>query len=93
MNIYIKWSNDTESIKLPINPESFTLSDGMSNTTVTVHGFGEINLKGKRGLKEITLASFFPDRNMISLRTPTKSRMKITSRRLRHCLKVMKPST
>ena len=32
----------------------------MSNTTVTVHGFGEINLKGKRGLKEITLASFFP---------------------------------
>lgn len=60
MDIYIKWENDTKGFKLPINPESFRISDSMNNTSVIVHDFGEVNLKGKRNLKEITLEAFFP---------------------------------
>jgi len=60
LDIHIKWNNDSQSILLPVNPESFILSDSMINTSVNIHNLGEINLKGKRGLQGITLESFFP---------------------------------
>lgn len=60
MNIHIKWGSDKHSIQLPIVPESFEVSDSMNNTSVVVHNLGEINLKGKRNLKEVSLSSFFP---------------------------------
>lgn len=60
MDIHIKWNNDANGIMLPVNPESFILSDSMMNTSVNIHNLGEINLKGKRGLQGITLESFFP---------------------------------
>lgn len=60
MVIHIKWDNDSDGIILPVNPQSFTLSDSMNNTSVVIHNLGEINLKGKRALKSITLESFFP---------------------------------
>ena len=60
MDIHIKWNNDANDIQLPINPESFEVGGSQNNTSLYVHDLGEINLKGKRGLYEITLASFFP---------------------------------
>ena len=61
MNIHIKWgAADKHSLTLPIMPESFEISDTMNNTSVVIHNLGEINLKGKRNLREISLSSFFP---------------------------------
>lgn len=60
MDIYIRWSDDAKEIHLPINPESFELSGIQNNTSLYVHDLGEINLKGKRGLYEIAITSFFP---------------------------------
>lgn len=63
MNIYISWNNESSSFQLPINPSGFNVSASQNNTSLYVHNFGEINLKGKRGLYEITLESFFPAQN------------------------------
>ena len=60
MDIYIKWNNNKQSIQIPILPESFEIEGTNNNTTVTVHGLGDINLKGKRGLYSLSFESFFP---------------------------------
>lgn len=60
MDIYIKWNNDTESIQLPVLPASFEVAGSQNNTSVNVHNLGEVNLKGKRNLFEISFSSFFP---------------------------------
>lgn len=60
MNIHISWNNEKNRIILPVNPEEYQLSGSMNNTSVTVHNFGEINLKGKRNLRDISFESFFP---------------------------------
>ena len=60
MDIYIKWNNDTESIQLPVLPSSFEVAGSQNNTSVNVHNLGEVNLKGKRNLFEISFSSFFP---------------------------------
>lgn len=60
MDIYLNWHNDEKSILIPINPESFEILANQNNQSEYVHDFGEVNLKGKRGLKGITIESFFP---------------------------------
>jgi hypothetical protein len=58
--ISISWNNEKKKIVLPVNPESFELSGTQNNTSLYIHNLGEINLKGKRGLYELTIESFFP---------------------------------
>ena len=58
LNIYIKY--DKEKVRLPVLPSEFEMSATQGNTTVVIHDFGEINLKGDRGLYSISLSSFFP---------------------------------
>lgn len=60
MNIYIKYDNDKKQIRLPVLPSEFEISAAQGNTSVTLYGLGEINLKGNRGLYSISLSSFFP---------------------------------
>lgn len=60
MDIYIKWANDTKSIRLPILPSSFRIEGNQNNETVNIHNLGDISLKGKRGLYSIGIESFFP---------------------------------
>ena len=60
LNIYIKYDNDKKSVRLPVLPSEFEMSATQGNTSVTLHGFGEVNLKGDRGLYSIFLSSFFP---------------------------------
>lgn len=54
MDIYI------DDWRLPVLPDSYTITTGQNNQTVDAVALGAINLKGKRRLNEITFSSFFP---------------------------------
>ena len=58
MEIWIK--QGSLRLRLPVLPESYELSSAQNNTSVTVNSIGEVNLLGKRNLREISFASFFP---------------------------------
>ena len=60
MNIYIKYDNDKKKVQLPVLPSEFEMSAAQGNTSVVIHGFGEMNLKGNRGLYSVSVSSFFP---------------------------------
>lgn len=52
--------DDSGKLQLPVKPTEFTVTVTHKNTVVNVIQLGDINLMGKTGLREITLASFFP---------------------------------
>jgi hypothetical protein len=60
--MYIKWGKEKSnaSIQFPVIPENYSLNGKQQNTSVNVHAFGEINLKGKRALASVSWSSFFP---------------------------------
>ena len=61
--MYIRWgASDNGGFKLPINPESYTVDGKQQNTSVNIHGLGELNLKGKRSLLTVSWSSFFPNK-------------------------------
>ena len=62
MEFWLKKSN-SDKFMLPVNPESFSFTEKHNNTSVNVNSIGEVNLIGKRGLKEGTIYSFFPNQN------------------------------
>ena len=45
---------------LPVKPKDYTVSVSHRNTVTNVIQVGDINLKGKTGLREVSLSSFFP---------------------------------
>lgn len=51
-----------DEVRLPVLPPEYTVLSEQSNTAVTVCNLGEINLLGKRNLKQISFSSFFPRR-------------------------------
>jgi hypothetical protein len=61
LDIFINWGkNDKYGFLLPVNPESYSVENAQQNTSVTIHDFGELNLKGKRALKKVSWSCFFP---------------------------------
>ena len=60
MDITIKWNNDKNSIKLPINPSDIHQQGSMNNTNLYIHNLGQVNLLGKRNLYSLSISSFFP---------------------------------
>lgn len=44
----------------PITPESFEINSSVEHVVVNINGLGEILLKGKRNLREISWSCFFP---------------------------------
>jgi len=62
MEFWIQQDNDGK-IQLPVKPSDFTVTVTHKNTVVNVIQLGDINLMGKTGLREVTLASFFPARD------------------------------
>ena len=62
MEFWLKKSN-SDKFMLPVNPESFTFTEKHNNTSVNVNSIGEVNLLGKRSLREGTISSHFPKRN------------------------------
>ncbi len=59
--VEMTFNNREEGFILPINPQSLELSEANKNIKIDLLNIGEINLIGNRGLKGITLSSFFPN--------------------------------
>ncbi len=54
------WLKGSKRIRIPVLPPSYQVTSAQNDQTVTVIGLGEVILKGKRGLREISFSSFFP---------------------------------
>lgn len=54
------WLKGSKRIRIPVLPPSYHVTSAQNDQTVTVIGLGEVILKGKRGLREISFSSFFP---------------------------------
>lgn len=54
------WLKGTKKIRIPVLPDSYSVTSEQNDTTVDVYGLGEVLLKGKRKLQTISLSSFFP---------------------------------
>lgn len=59
--ILIKESN-RRKIELTVNPKSLTISDSVENNRFHVDQLGQVNIPGRRGLKEVSISTFLPDR-------------------------------
>ena len=59
--ILIKESNKRK-IELTVNPKSLTISDSVDNNRFHVDQLGQVNIPGRRGLKEVSISTFLPDR-------------------------------
>lgn len=58
MEIWLK--QDDIKYRFPILPSEYEIINDSNNTQVNIHDLGEINLLGKRKLKNISFSSFFP---------------------------------
>ena len=47
-------------IRIPVVPAEYTVTSEQDNTSVTVCNLGEVTLRGKRKLQQISFSSFFP---------------------------------
>lgn len=56
------WLKGSRSVRIPVLPSEYKVNSTQKNTTVNVIGVGEVVLKGKRGLREVSFSSFFPAR-------------------------------
>lgn len=62
MDIFLSVNNREEIIQLPIVPSEFKINSPVNNETFTTINQGDIKLLGERGLKDLTINSFFPKR-------------------------------
>lgn len=58
LQIWLRGSGNT--LRLPVLPPEYSVTGKQNNTVVTVNGFGEVLLKGRRGLFEVSFSCFFP---------------------------------
>lgn len=61
MEYWLKCGED--SIRLPIRPASYQITQENSHQTVNVQTRGDVTILGKKGLKEFSFESFFPARD------------------------------
>lgn len=62
MEFWIQQDNSGK-LQLPVKPSEYTVTVVHRNTVTNVIQVGDINLIGKTGLREITLSSFFPEKD------------------------------
>ena len=55
--------NRRNTIELVVNPPELTVSDSVNHNKANVDQLGDVLIPGKRGLKEVSISSFLPDRN------------------------------
>ena len=58
MEIWLKGSGG--KVRIPVLPSEYTVTSEQDNTSVTVCNLGEVTLRGKRKLKQVSFSSFFP---------------------------------
>ena len=63
-------SNGSDILTLPVNPSEFEINDEWNNEEVNINSLGLVTLIGKRGLRSVTLSSFFPGQNYPFLDSP-----------------------
>lgn len=63
MDIFLSVNNREQVIQLPIIPSDFKIQSPVNHETFTTINQGDIKLFGERGLKAITIDSFFPVKN------------------------------
>ncbi|MGE8080513.1 hypothetical protein [Peribacillus loiseleuriae] len=68
MDIFLSINNREQVIQLPVVPSEFKIPSPMNNEVYTTINQGDIKLIGQRGLKGITIASFFPAKDYPFLR-------------------------
>lgn len=59
MEFWVQQDNNGK-LQLPVKPSEYNVTVTHRNTVVNVIQVGDVNLIGKTGLREISLASFFP---------------------------------
>lgn len=59
MEIWLKQGGT--NFRFAVLPSEYELTSGSDNTQVVINSLGEINLLGKRKLKNISFSSFFPE--------------------------------
>ena len=52
-----------KKIELTVNPAECTITDPVEHIRENVDQMGQVNIPGKRGLKEVTISTFLPDRS------------------------------
>lgn len=62
MDIFLSVNNREQVIQLPIVPEEFEVEFSNNNETFTTVSQGDLNLIGSKGLKTITIETFFPNK-------------------------------
>jgi nucleoid-associated protein YgaU len=60
IEFWLTFNNGKEKIRLPVNPESITISSPFNYEDINVNQLGEITIIGERGLKEFSFSSFLP---------------------------------
>lgn len=62
MDIYLKCGND--EIRLPVLPAGYEVNSKYNHSSAQVVTFGEMAIKGTKGLDSFSLSSFFPGSNI-----------------------------
>jgi LysM repeat protein len=60
VEFWLTYNNGAEKIRLPVNPESITISSPFGFEDINVNQLGEITIIGERELKEYSFESFLP---------------------------------
>lgn len=58
MQIWLKGGGSR--VRIPVLPSEYSVSSEQDNTSVTVCNLGEVTLRGKRKLQQVSFSSFFP---------------------------------
>lgn len=54
------WLKGSKKVRIPVLPPGYKVTSAENDQTVVVIGIGEVVLRGKRKLREISFSSFFP---------------------------------
>lgn len=58
MQIWLKGGGSR--VRIPVLPSSYTITSEQDNTSVTVCNLGEVTIRGKHKLQQVSFSSFFP---------------------------------
>lgn len=69
MEFWLSWQNNTERFQLPVPPSNYSIDNKNINSVININEIGEVNMIGKSGLREISIDSFFPNREYYFCKT------------------------